>query len=177
MLPDGRHFIYFGRGNTKENEGLFAGSLDSIESKFLIATNVTGSYAESGSKGYLLFIREATLMAQPFDARKLELSGDAIPLVEGIMSFPSEIGPTAYSAFSAAAGNLLYRTGDQQTTRLTWFDRSGKSLGAITEPGGYHEPSLSMDEKEIIFGRGECTYDPIGHYPAGRRPRRDDPRF
>jgi dipeptidyl aminopeptidase/acylaminoacyl peptidase len=155
MMPDGRHFIFFGRGNPTNKDGLFVGSLDSRESKFLLSTSVTGGYAEAGGKGYLLFIREATLMAQPFDAGKLELSGEAIPLVEGILSFPTEIGPTALSAFSASAGNLLYRTGDQQTTRLTWFDRSGRSLGAITEPGGYHEPSLSQDDKKVIFGRGE----------------------
>ncbi len=155
MMPDGRHFIFFGRGNPANKEGLFVGSLDSRESKFLLSTNVTGGYAEAGGKGYLLFIRETTLMAQPFDAGKLELSGEARPLVEGILSFPTEIGPTAFSAFSASAGNLLYRTGDQQTTRLTWFDRSGRSLGAITEPGGYHEPSLSQDDKKVIFGRGE----------------------
>jgi serine/threonine protein kinase len=155
FLPDGKHFIYFGRGSKRDKQGLFVSSIDSPGAKFLVAASVTGTYTEAGGKGYLLFIREFTLMAQQFDAGKVELSGEAVPLVQGVLSFPSELGPTAYAAFSASAGHLVYRTGDQQTTRLAWFDRSGKSLGAVTESGSYHEPSLSMDGKKIIFGRSE----------------------
>ena len=157
MLPDGRHFLYFGRGARQlEQQGLYAASLDSPETKFLIASPVTGVYTEADGLGYLLFVREATLMAQRFDAKSLTLSGDATPLIQGILTFPSEVGPTAYSAFSASAGHLIYRTGDQQTTRLTWFDRSGKSLGAIgDDASGYHEPSLSKDGTKVLFGRSE----------------------
>ncbi len=157
MMPDGRHFIYFGRGGQKEKQGLYVSSLDSPDAKFIIATSVTGAYTEAGGKGYLLFIRESTLMAQPFNAAKMELSGEPRPIAQGVSSYPSELGPTAYAAFSTSTGHLIYRTGDQQTTRLTWFDRSGKSLGAISEPGGYIEPSLSMDGKKVLFGRDDGT--------------------
>ena len=155
FLPDGKHFIYFGRGSQTERQGLFASSLEAKEPKFLIPTGVTGAYTEAEGKGYLLFIRESTLMAQPFDAGKLTLSGEAITLVQGVSSFPGEAGPTGYAAFSASTGNLIYRTGDRQTTRLTWFDRSGKALEAVTEPGDYHEPSLSADGKKLLFSRLE----------------------
>ena len=155
FLPDGKHFIYFGRGEQAERQGLYASSVDSKESKFLVAAAVTGTYTEAEGKGYLLFVRESTLMAQPFDARKLELSGEAVTLVQGILCFRNEVGPTAYAAFSASTGHLVYRTGDVQTTRLTWFDRSGKALEPVTEPGGYHGPSLSADGKKVLFGRGE----------------------
>ena len=156
MLPDGRHFLYFGRGGGAEKQGIYAASLDSPqEPKFIVATPVAGSYTEANGNGFLLFVREGTLMAQKFDARALELSGEPVPLVEDLLTFPGEVGPTAYSAFSAAAGHLIYRTGDQQTTRLTWYDRSGKSLETVSEPGGYHEPSLSKDNTKILFGRSD----------------------
>ncbi len=155
MMPDGRHFIYFGRGRQAEKQGLYVSSLDSPDSKFIIATWVTGAYTEAGGKGYLLFIRESTLMAQPFDPAKMELSGEPRPIAQGVSSFLSESGPTAYAAFSTSTGHLIYRTGDQQTTRLTWVDRTGKSLGAITEPGGYHGPQLSIDGKKVLFDRDE----------------------
>ncbi len=155
FLPDGKHFIYFGRGSQTEQQGLYASSLDAKEPKFLLPTAVTGTYTEAEGKGYLLFIRESTLMAQAFDAAKLTLSGEAITLVQGVSSFPGEAGPTGYGAFSASTGNLIYRTGDRQTTRLTWFDRSGKALEAVTEPGDYHEPSLSADGKKVLFARQE----------------------
>ncbi len=156
MLPDGRHFLYFGRGGAVEKQGIYVASLDSPqEPKFIVATPVTGSYTEASGNGFLLFLREGTLMAQKFDARALELSGEPVPLVEELLAFPGEVGPTAYAAFSAAAGHLIYRTGDQQTTRLTWYDRSGKSLETVSEPGGFHEPSLSKDDTKILFGRSD----------------------
>jgi serine/threonine protein kinase/Tol biopolymer transport system component len=153
LLPDGKHVIYFGRGG--QRQGLYVSALDSNDSKFLVPATVTGAYTEAEGKGYLLFVRESTLMAQPFDARRLELSGEAVPIVEGLLSFPNDGGPTAYAAFSASAGHLVYRTGERQTTRLTWFDRSGKALEAVTEPGDFHEPSLSGDAKRLLFGRSE----------------------
>ncbi|MEO8574722.1 MAG: protein kinase [Pyrinomonadaceae bacterium] len=156
MLPDGRHFLYFGRAADRlSQQGLYVASLDAPEGTFLVATPVTGIYTETNGAGYLLFFREATLMAQRFDAKNLSLSGEATPLIQGVLTFPSEVGPTAYSAISAAAGHLIYRTGDQQTTRLTWFDRAGKSLGPIGDPAGYHEPSLSKDGTKVLFGRSE----------------------
>jgi eukaryotic-like serine/threonine-protein kinase len=155
MLPDGRHFLYFGRGSRPDKQGIYVTSIDSPESKFLIATPLAGAYTESDGTGYILFIRESALMVQRFDPGDLSLSGEPALLAQGVLFFPGEIGPTAYSAFSASAGRLIYRTGDQQTTRLTWFDRSGKSLGSISEPGGHHEPSLSKDGTKVLFGRSE----------------------
>jgi len=160
FLPDGKHFIYFGRGSQEDKQGLLVSSIDSPGSKFLMTAAVTGTYTEAEGKGYLLFIRESTLMAQPFDARRLEFSGEAAPLVQGVSCFPNEVGPTAYAAFSAAAGHLVYRTGDRQTTRLTWFERSGKALEAVTDPGDYHEPSLSADGKKLLFGRRDGSGNP-----------------
>ena len=162
LMADGRHFIYFGRGNQPEHQGLYVASIDSPEPKFLVQTSVMGAYAETGGKGFLLFMRDSTLMAQPFDSRKLELSGEAAPIVPGLLSFPGEAGPTAYGAFSATGERLLYRTGGQQASTLTWFDRTGKSLGAITDPGDFHEPSLSADDKKLLFGSGSGTTDGAG---------------
>lgn len=155
MLPDGKHLLYFGRGGPVEKQGIYAASIDSPDSKLIVPTPVTGSYTEADGVGYLLFVREGILMAQRFDPGRLELSGEATPIVQDLLAFPGEVGPTAYSAFSAAAGHLIYRTGDQQTTRLVWHDRSGKALETIVEPGSYHEPSLSKDDTKVLFGRNE----------------------
>jgi Tol biopolymer transport system component len=155
MLPDGKHFLYYGRGGLPEVQGIYETSIESPQSKLVAASTVSGAFTMVDGEGYLLFVREGTLMAQRFDPGRLELSGEAIPIVENLLSFPGEVGPTAYSAFSAAAGNLVYRTGDQQTTRLIWYDRSGKALETITEPGGYHEPSISKDNSKVLFGRND----------------------
>jgi hypothetical protein len=37
-----------------------------------------------GSEGHILFLRENTLMAQPFDVRRLALAGEAVPIAESV---------------------------------------------------------------------------------------------
>jgi Tol biopolymer transport system component len=157
VLPDGRHVLYFGRGGPLEKQGIYVTSIDSPDPKLLVQTMDAGAYTEVDGAGYLLFIREDTLMAQPLSASRMTLTGEATPLVEGVLAYPGEVGPTAFAAFSAAAGNLLYRTGDLQTTRLTWYDRTGKMLEAITSPGGYHEPVLTKDGTKLLYGRNEAA--------------------
>ncbi|MFN2502511.1 MAG: protein kinase [Pyrinomonadaceae bacterium] len=154
MLPDGRRFIFFARGK-KDFEGLFVGSLDSPEVKFLISTNLRGEFAPTdGGKGMLLFGRERTLMAQSFDPGSGELSGDSVAIAQDLLTFPTEIGPTAYASFSTSpTGHLIYRTGGEQATELTWFDRTGKPQGKLSGLGIHHEPQLSRDGKKLLFGR------------------------
>jgi Tol biopolymer transport system component len=75
FLPDGRHFIYY----SIEGRAIYAASLDSKETKRLVAADSTGIYTEPASggsgPGYVLFLRGDTLMAQPFDSNKLEMRG------------------------------------------------------------------------------------------------------
>jgi serine/threonine protein kinase len=158
FLPDGKHFIYFGRGTQKDLQGLFVGSLDQGEPKFILHTDVRGEYAPdpNGGQGYLLFVKERALMAQSFDASKMELSGEPGMIAQEILNFPTEVGPTAHACFSVSnSGQLIYKTGGTQVTELTWFDRSGKQQETITPPGIYHEPQLSVDGKKVAIGREE----------------------
>ena len=82
FLPDGRHFFY--RAATGPGSGpIYVGSLNSVERKFLLNSDSTNVLY---SRGHLLFLRETTLMAQPFDAQRLLLTGDAFPIAEDIQS-------------------------------------------------------------------------------------------
>ena len=157
FLPDGHHFLYFGRGGNAETQGVYLGSLDSKDTTFLFKSEIEAIYAPTGTsstKGQLLFVREGTLMAQAFDATSLVLSGEPVPLVQGVLNFAQEAGPTAYLACSASnEGTLVYRTGDPGITQLTWFDRNGKPGGVVWEPGYYGEPSFSPDGKKLLVGK------------------------
>jgi hypothetical protein len=113
FLPDGRHFLY--RAVTGLGGGpIYLASLDSAERKLLLNAD---SQNVLYSRGHLLFLRETTLMAEPFDPRRLVLTGDAFPIAEqvqttgtnppyGVFS-ASENGVLAYEAGSAAAGSQL----------------------------------------------------------------------
>jgi eukaryotic-like serine/threonine-protein kinase len=103
------------------------------------------SNSSSRGEGLLLFMRDRTLIAQPFDLDKLELSGEPYAIAEDVVHY-GEIGPTALGIFSVSTnGVLCYQTGNRSISQLTWFDRSGKQLGPVGPPGYFTEPVLSPD--------------------------------
>jgi Tol biopolymer transport system component len=148
FLPDGRHFIYLVRNAQPENSSIYVGSLDSKETKTLLQVHSSAVYAPPG---YLLFVRETTLMAQAFDADTLELKGDALPIAEQTSRNPL-IGRAMFSV--SENGVLVMRSGGiNNNAQMIWFDRTGKQLGPLTAPGGYSMPALSPDEKSVAVSR------------------------
>ena len=149
FLPDGKHFLYGANAARREDSGVYIGSLDSNETRLLVGSSTNAVYA---SPGYLLFVRETTLMAQPFDATTLQLSGEPQPLVEQV-----NISPQGSSSYSVSDdGVLVYLSGGAQT-QLTWFDRSGKLLSSTGATGYYSNFVLSPDEKRVAA----AIWDPI----------------
>jgi eukaryotic-like serine/threonine-protein kinase len=83
FLPDGKHFIYF-RYGPDPVVGMYIGSLDARPAEQSKVRLLSGQFAATYADGYLFFMRETTLMAQPFDASRLQLKGDSVPVVEHV---------------------------------------------------------------------------------------------
>lgn len=149
FLPDGRHFIYLVRNAQPENSAIYVGSLDSKETKSLLQVHSSTVYAPPG---YLLFVRENTLMAQAFNADTLDLKGEAFAVAEQAMRNPI-IGRAMFSV--SENGVLVMRSGVVNSNQLIWFDSAGKQLSAVTPPGGYNMPALSPDEKSVAVSRAD----------------------
>jgi serine/threonine protein kinase len=135
FLPDGRHFLYLSfRGSRPP--GVYLGSLDAVpeaqDARRLLASIFAPVYAPSSDgNGYVLFPREGTLLAQAFDARRLELKGEPVPIAEHVGA------GGVLGAFSASAnGTLVYMSGGTGI-RAQWFDRRGTLLGDVGD-GGPH---------------------------------------
>jgi Tol biopolymer transport system component len=149
FLPDGRHFLYLAGSAFSPRESptnvILVGSLDSKESKPLVHTHANAIYAS----GELLFLRLNTLMAQPFDAKKLELTGEAIPIADAVQEDRS----VARGAFSVSANGLLTYVEDASSAdrQLVWFDRTGKQVGAVPGGDAYAAPRISPDGKRIAY--------------------------
>ncbi len=141
FLPDERHFLY--RAYTGSAAGpIYLASLDSSERKFLLNAD---SQNVLYTQGHLLFLRETTLVAQPFDARGLVLTGDAFPIAEQIQT--TGINPP-YGVFSTSENGVFgYQTGTGGAANLVWFDRTGKQASVLGEPAAYSDLELSPDGK------------------------------
>ncbi|HEU5237385.1 MAG TPA: protein kinase [Pyrinomonadaceae bacterium] len=143
FLPDGKHFLFESRTSHQEGVVVYVGSLNSNEKKRLLTASSNAKFA---LPGYLLFVRDTTLMAQQFDPSSFQLSGEPQRVVEQINVGP---GPGGVASFSVSATGILVYWGWSGNTQLNWFDRTGKLLSSLGPPLRYGNLSLSRDEKHV----------------------------
>jgi Tol biopolymer transport system component len=157
FLPDGRHFLYVAGSAFTPRESptnsILVGSLDSKESKLLLHTHANAIYTSE----HILFVRQNTLMAQPFDAKRLELTGEAFPIADPVQEDEGRF----LGVFSASEnGVLTYVEGASGPDRqLVWVDRSGKKLGEVPGADAYDDPQISPDGKRLSFTLETSLYD------------------
>jgi hypothetical protein len=151
FLPDGRHYVYFGR---PQKHGIYVGSIDSSPAKLLLSDYVSAAYAPPG---YLLVLLGSsrgapggTLFAQAFDPSRLEVIGEPAPVAERIR-YESGLARGAFSI--SENGTLVYGATGGSTTQLMWFDRTGNALETVGGSVPFGQPSLSPDEKTVAVER------------------------
>jgi hypothetical protein len=151
FLPDQRHIIYIGfKQNVIGQESghrVHITSLDGKENNLLELN--TQSQALYSLPGYLLFARENSLLAQPFDVSTLKLTGEAFPVAQQVQMYLN----TGNAIFSASDnGVLAYQASSVPAiSQLKWFDRSGKQISSLGPPGDYEDPDLSPDGKRVAI--------------------------
>lgn len=143
FLPDGQHFLFWARSASAQDQGLYVGTLGSLQATQVLKGVTTGIYAS----GYLLYMRDQTLLARPFDRNTFQLSGTAMPVAERVLVN----GVTVVPEFSASDnGTLVYHTGDVSGAwDLLWYDRQGKAIGAVSQQERYYYPALSPDGTRV----------------------------
>ncbi len=157
FLPDGRHFLYEIGGISAETNGIYFASLDGKENRRILADASSAVFAPAapGERvGQLLFLREGNVMAQPFDAEKLQSSGEVFPVAEGVgLANANNYAPVTVSN----NGVLLYWTGGvggaANNFQLVWYDRSGKAVETVGPSGNIILPALSPDGKTVAFSK------------------------
>jgi serine/threonine protein kinase/Tol biopolymer transport system component len=148
FLPDGRHFLYFSYlgsnpESSDQNGGVRVGSLDSKQTRQVVPQASNAVYIEPGR---LLFYRGGNLLAQPFDAHSQKSTGEASPIAETVAYDDAK----KFAFFSASTtGGLAYARASTYPSRLLWFDRQGRQIGSVGEPGDYATPLLSADGRKL----------------------------
>jgi eukaryotic-like serine/threonine-protein kinase len=128
FLPDGRRFLFAAAG---PDPGVYVASLDGGPGKQISRTFTATLYVPPG---YLLFSRQRSLMAQPFDAKTLELQGTPVAIAD----------PVSGGAFSASDdGTLVFRPGGGSQNDLVWIGRNGNRIATVGPPAHYQQVVLS----------------------------------
>lgn len=142
FLPEGRHFLYTVGG---DHSGIYLGDLNSSNRVRLLPLTESSTLGYV-SPGYILYVRDRVLFAQPFDSKRLAVAGDPIRVVEGV----ENAGPGS-AAFSVSSnGVLAYWSGAApRSEQLTWVRRDGTRIATVGPPGAYFHFSLAPDERHV----------------------------
>ena len=146
FLPDGRHYLALTPTGNGQSAQAFVGDLDSNSRQLLPGVTTPPRYS---SAGYLAFKREGSLMAQPFDASRRQLSGEPTVITENLFD---AVGQFSVSATGALAFRL---SGESRDSPLMRFDRTGNLIRTESLTGTLQAPSLPRDGKRLAIERAE----------------------
>jgi eukaryotic-like serine/threonine-protein kinase len=167
FLPDGRNFLYTIQSGRKETRGVYLGSLDGTLKRRLLDDFTPVKYMASvpgdtaGGAGWLLFGREGSLLARPFDTNQLYFTGEQFSIADKVGNDPLYIN---YSTFSVSDNGVLVFDPSlmRQRRQYRWVDRRGQTINELKVTTGLGRHWLSPDEKRFIADRTDPqsgTYD------------------
>ena len=123
VLPGGRAAIVSidsEESTSGDYAGIWVVSLVGDEEKRLPITGFGPRYLPSG---HLVFGRGGSLLAAPFDVESLELTGEAVPVLDGVAL--NSIFGQVQAAFSGTGTVAFVPGSDLARGRLAWVDRQG----------------------------------------------------
>ena len=113
---------------------------------------MTSDYRAQYASGHLLFVRGGNLMTQTFDEKKLQLTGNPVPIAEQVRG--EARGAAAFALSSE--GKLIFAGGQPTALDLAWYDRSGKK-GDTIDTGTFQDAHISPDGKKVSAARADAA--------------------
>ncbi len=146
LLPDGRHVIFTAFRAPVSRATVEVLDLESGERKVLVSGGVMARYTASG---HLLFARDESILAVPFDLRRLEVTGAPVVVVDDVAMNLSD-GFAAYDV--SASGTLAVIPASVAGTKflVVEIDRKGGERVLLSEPDRYAHPIYSPDARRIV---------------------------
>ena len=143
FLPDGRRFLFVLRSKNADRNGIYLASIDGGAPRYLMPAASRVRYID----GYLVFVRQGILLAQPFNLNTFTLEGQPVKLADRIKYHTS-----SDAAFDVSTtGVLVYgQIPGESITRLMVFDGRGRELEPLTDRGSYRHPQFSPDGHRVV---------------------------
>jgi len=154
MLPGGRALLFTILGGGIENAQIAVLDLETGQQKVLLPG---GSYPRYSSTGHIVYGIGGTLRAVPFDLERLEVTGTAVPVLDGVVTKASGAADFAV----ALDGALVYLSGEATTLRrrLVWVDRMGREELLPAPERTYFYPRISPDGTRVAVFIGDQEGD------------------
>lgn len=153
ILPDGNTVLFTVTTTASWDEAqIVVESLETGERKLLIAGGTDARYV---STGHIVYALGNTLLAVPFDLRRLEVLGGPVPVIESVRRTLGSPTGAVQAAFSDS-GSLAYVSGGDPELGLVWVDRQGAETPLSGPPLSYRFPRLSPDGTRLaVIGNGD----------------------
>jgi len=149
VLPEGR-FGYYAMHKDADESGVWVAPFATPASAVRVLRTLD---AAQYAAGFLLFVRDNTLLAQYFDAAHAQLSGEPIPLVQNVASSGS--GTTSVPSIGISEDSVVVRRARASQTQLTSIARDGRTVSPIgVPPGALGQPELSPDGARLAYVNG-----------------------
>ena len=133
LLPGGDRLLYALYDPASQDSRAVVANYASPKPVFLMQTDSRVQYAPpmpSGESGYLLFIRQGSLIAQAFEPDRPRLGAQSFPIAQNLVYY----GPTLAAAFSVSNNGVLVYQANFPASELQWYDRSGRAVGTAGTP-------------------------------------------
>jgi serine/threonine-protein kinase len=169
VLPGGKTVLFTANVllGSFERADIVAYTMSTGQRKTVLHGGFYGRYVPTGHLVYMHYMHENTLFAVPFDAKRLEVTGQAAPILEGVVTNANTGG--AQFSFSEA-GNLVYVPGRSSAVlgSIYWMERDGKFRPLRESPAGYLNPAFSPDGKRLAMEIFDGKNNDIWVYELGR---------
>jgi Tol biopolymer transport system component len=147
FLPDGKRVLFFsGKATADPDGGVYCLDLATKRTELVLKVDSEGLYVEPG---YLVFVRDGNLLAQPFDPSSFHLSGEAVPIAEKVQ-FNSFRRTGTYTL--SRNGMLVYLSDTiLRETQLTFYELDGTASGTVGEPAMFWiQTRISPDDRRAL---------------------------
>jgi serine/threonine protein kinase len=156
FLPDGQRFLYVASWSNQQRGGVYLGHLDGREPE-LVSSEIRSRILLVGTE--MLYVDRGTLYARPFDTARGRLAGEGKAVLRNEVVSDWRFGDMPLSA--SRTGMLVYQSRLSYSSQLVWYERSGRELGAVGDPG-FSAPRLSPDGRRVavsydLEGTGEAS--------------------